>query len=181
MKVYIKSDSSGPNEYIVDVLYTVPFDTSVFASKESDIKPVQLPDGTIDEQALADYNCFIDNIYSCLSYYFDIAEIEESPKSQTSWYFWLYGKNKDGDIATKFLVRLRVSDHEYSEHHIKHSENQYVDYKAQELKRPQNKKVQKWKLREIIINGEHYSSYFEAEDEVEAEMEKLSDYLNNQG
>lgn len=184
MKVYSSKSASNtlsfPKIYEIDVLYDVPFDVSVFAA-ESEINPVYLPDGTIDEQALADYNDFVDNLYTCLCSCFDVADIEEGTRSKTSWYFYLYGKNKEGKVATKFLVRLRVSDHEYSERHVKHSENHYVDYQAQDLKRPQTKKVQKRKLYSVIVNHETYGSYDDALDDMYDKMELLSDQLNNKG
>lgn len=182
MKIYVKGSENHmvSEDYIIDVIYEVSFDKSILASY-SEIKPVYLQDGTIDEQALADYNAFIDNIYACLSNRFDIVDIEESLRSKTSWYFWLYGKDANGNVATKFLVRLRISDHEYSEYHNKKSEHNYVRGKAQELKRPLSKREQDWKIKNIIINGRKYNSYEEAEDAIYEEMDRLSKELNNKG
>lgn len=150
-------------------------------ASDSEINPSYLQDGTIDEQALADYDAFLDNIYACLSNRFDIVEIEESPKSVTSWYFWIYGKDADGNIATKLLVRLRISDHEYSKRHNRRAEHDYVKDKAQEFKRPASKREQDWKIINIVINGTKYSSYEEAEDAIYEKMDRLSNELNNKG
>lgn len=169
-----------PEEYVIDVCYeVVAYPDSV--SADTEIKPIYLQDGTVDEQALADYDAFIDNIYASLVDIFDVADIEESPKSKTSWYFWIYGKSVDGDVTTKIIVRLRVSDHDYSERHSKKAEHIYVDKKAQELKRPSSKQHQRWKIRNITINEETYSSYEEAEDAIYEELEKLNNKLNNDG
>lgn len=182
MKIYIRSSEikSLPEEYVIDVNYEVPFDESVVASS-SEIKPVNLPDGSYDEQALADYDAFIDNIYASLCHRFEVVDVEESPMSKTSWYFWIYGKDANGNIATKFLVRLRISDHRYSERHSGKAERTYVDKKAQEYKQPASKKYQKWKLKNIIVNGQEYSTYWDAENAIDDEMEKLSNELNNKG
>lgn len=184
MKVYIRSSDDGrksmTEEYIIDVFYEIPFDLNS-VSADSEIKPIYLSDGTIDEQALADYDAFVDNIYACLYNRFEIVEVEESPRSKSSWYFWLYGKDAEGNVATKFLVRLRISDHEYSERHSKKAERKYVGSKAQELKQPASKSSQDWKIRNITINGDKYSSYEEAEDAIYEKMDRLSAELNNKG
>ena len=182
MKIYVRGSESKnlPEEYVIDVIYNVPFDKSILASN-SEINPIYLHDGTIDEQALADYDAFIDNIYACLSNRFEVVEIEESPRSVTSWYFWMYGKDADGNVATKILVRLRISDHEYAERHNRKAEHDYVKNRAQELKRPSSKREQDWKIKNIIINGEKYSTYEEAEDAIYDKMDRLSKELKNKG
>lgn len=167
------STSNLPEVYKIDVLYEAPFDVSIFAAK-SEINPILLPKGKIDEQALADYDAFIDNLYECLAYYFDIVELEESPKSKTSWYFYLYAKNAKGEITTKFIVRLRVSDHVYPEYHSTEAEKTFVENRVQEFKRPNNKKYQRWKIYNIIVNGDKYENYDDALDDIEDKMAKLS-------
>ena len=182
MKIYIKNSVSEtkpiPEKYVIDVCYEI-VSYPGFVSADTEIRSVNLQNGTADEQALADYDAFIDNIYACLINRFEIVEIEESPRSKTSWYFWIYAKDSDGNIATKFLVRLRVSDHEYSEGHSKKAEHNYVERKAQEFKRPASKKRQDWKIKNIVINNDKYYSYEEAEDAIYEKMDKLSRELNN--
>lgn len=182
MKIYIRSSEikNSPEEYVIDVVYEVPTSFGE-VSADTEIKPVYLTDGTVDEQALADYDAFIDNIYACLSNRFELVEVEESPRSKTSWYFWIYGKDADGNIATKFIVRMRISDHEYPERHNKKAERAFVKEKAQEFKRPKNKRYQEWKIKNITINGEMYSSYEEAEDAIYEKMDRLSRELNSKG
>ncbi len=185
MKIYIRSSELAINnladKYIIDVCYEVDFDMGVYASEKSKIHPVKLPNGERDLQALADYNSFVTNVYGIISEYFDIVEIEESTKSDTSWYFWIYAKNENGEIATKFLIRLRLSDHEYTQRHSTELEKAFVDKKAQELKRPREKKLQKWRIREIIVNDETYHSYDEAEDAIDEELEAYSKKMYNKG
>ena len=182
MKLYVRSseDRIKSEDYIIDVVYEVSLDDEILASY-SEIKPVYLKDGAIDEQALADYNAFIDTIYGCLCSRFDVVDIEESPKSKTSWYFWLYGKDEDGNVATKFIVRLRISDHEYAKHHNSRAEQKYVDNKAQDLKRAAMKKHQNWILKNIVVNGRNYFDYEDAEFDIFEKMDRLSDKLNREG
>ena len=115
---------------VIDVIYNVPFDTKIFGSIPSEITPVMQLDDRIDEQALADYDSFVTNIYAMISALFDVVDIEQSNKSKTSWYFYLYAKNKNDDISTKFLIRLRLSDHEYSKRHNARKEREFVERKA---------------------------------------------------
>lgn len=176
MKIYTKS-----NTYDIEVLYDVDFDMSIYASDDSSIKPVKLSNDDIDGQALADYDAFADNIYGILSEYFEIVDVDFSDKSDTSRYFYMYAKNVDGDVVTKYIIRLRLSDHDYVERHNPTLEKQYVDKRVQDYKRPQNKKWQKWKLKSIVVNGKYFSSYDEAEDVIEAEMELYSKQIYNKG
>lgn len=185
MKIYVKSaDTSCEGDckvYNIEAFYDVNFDMGVYASEDSSIKPVKLANGDIDQQALADYDCFADNVYSILCDYFEVVDVDFSDKSDTSRYFYMYAKNENGDIATKFIIRLRLSDHEYSDRHNPNLEKQYVDKKVQEYKRPQDKRIQKWKLRNIIVNGATFSSYLDAEDAIETEMEEYSKKMYNKG
>lgn len=140
MKIYVRSseftETKIPEVYIIEVLYDVDFDMSVYFSSGSTIKPVKLPDGSIDQQELANYDCFADNIYSILCDYFEVVDVDFSDRSDTSRYFYLYAKNKNGEIATKIILRLRLSDHEYSERHIKDvfESTQKTEQLAQETK-----------------------------------------------
>ncbi|MCM1226177.1 MAG: hypothetical protein NC320_01970 [Clostridium sp.] len=183
MKIYIRSSEQMgelANEYVVDVYYDVP-DESVWSVISAGITPVAWGDNRVDEQALADYDAFVDNVYAALCAFFDVVDIEESNRSDTSWYFWLYAKNNDGDVATKFIIRLRLSDHEYPARHRVQDEKAYVEKKAQTYKRPAEKKFQEWKIKNITVNGKKYSSYDEAEDAIYDELEAYSKKMYNKG
>lgn len=166
---------------VIDVTYNVPFDTKIFGSIPSEITPVMRLDDRIDEQALADYDSFVTNIYAMLSALFDVVDIEQSNKSETSWYFYLYAKNKNDGISTKFLIRLRLSDHEYSKRHNARKEREFVERKAQEYKRPKEKLYQEWKIKQIIVNNKKYFSYDDAEDAIYDELEEYSKKIFNKG
>lgn len=183
MKKYIRSSAelNLSKENVIDVIYNVPFDVKVFGSIPSDITPVTQLDGRIDEQALADYDAFVSNVYAALCAFFDVVDIEQSDRSETSWYFYIYAKNHDGDTATKFTIRLRLSDHEYSSRHDVGKEKIFVEKKVQEYKRPKEKAYQLWKIKQIVVNNKKYSSYDDAEDAIYDELERLSKNLFNKG
>lgn len=167
--------------YHIEVFYDVDFDMSIYSATESKIKPVKLKNGDIDQQALADYDSFADNIYAALCEYFEIVDIDFSDKSDTSRYFYLYAKDKSGSIATKFIIRLRLSDHEYTERHNVDLEKKYVEKRAQELKQPKTKKYQKWKIKKIVVNSSTYPDYDTAEDAICEELEEYSKRMFRKG
>lgn len=181
MKRYIKSTKYENNgniqEYNIEVCYSVELDLDIAASTYSSIKPVRLPNGETDQQALADYNAFADNVYEILCYYFDIVDINFSDSSDTSRYFYMYAKDKDGNLATKFIIRLRLSDHDYGPEHDTKKEHEHITKRSQELKKPSSKKTQRWKFRNIIVNDKTCFSYIDAEDEIESRMESLQKHL----
>lgn len=183
MKICINSSTGSKliKTYNIEVFYAVNFDTSIYAAIDSDIKPIKLPNGHKDQQALANYESFADNIYALLCEFFEIIDVDFSDKSDTSRYFYMFAKNPDGDIATKFVIRLRLSDHEYTERHSTAAERKYVENHVQEMKQPKSKKYQKWRLENIVVNNETFSSYFEAEDAIENEIELLGKQMYNKG
>ena len=77
------------------------------------------------------------------------------------------GYLKDGTLATKFIIRFRLSDHRYSDSHDEKAEKKFVDEKAQDYKKPADKIHQKWKLKGIIVNGDEFDSYWDAEEHIE--------------
>lgn len=184
MKVYIRSSERRTeklrDEYIIDVYYSVP-DESVWSVISAGITPIVWGDNRVDEQALADYDAFVDNIYAALCAFFDVVNVEESNRSDTSWYFWLYAKNKDGDVATKFIIRLRLSDHDYPAHHKENDEKAYVERQAQTYKRPAGKKFQRWQIKNIVVNNTSYQDYDEALDAIYDELETYSKKMYNKG
>lgn len=188
MKRYIRSSTDSEIlEYNIDVYIDVTnLDETLKELQKyinASIEPPYRADKSIDEQALADYDAFVSNVYALLCYYFDIADIEESTKSATSWYFWIYGKREDGTVATKILCRLRLSDHDYSSNHNKTDEKAWVNEQAQsdKLKRPKSKRKQNWILKNIVVNDTTYDSYDDALDSIEADLEALSKRLVNKG
>lgn len=184
MVFYIKSDT---DVNIIDVLVWIDAygdipHLRIAAGTTKDILPTMLPDGTIDQQALANFKAFIDNIFAVLYEYYDIVDIDFSNKSDTSHYFWVYGKKSDGTIGTKVVCRLRISDHEYSEWHDEAAEKKYVNDRAQsdDIKRPKEKTTyQQWRIKSIVVDGNKYTDYDDAIDKIEEELEEYAKRISN--
>lgn len=159
MKRYIRSSSDQDNTIIIDVVYE-HIDSSIVAS----ILPVHFKNGSVSQQGMADYQSFVGTVYNMLCQDFDIVEFYESEDSDTSWYFWLYAKRKDGTIMMKFLIKLRISDHPYGENYKKEFDKTFALNHANEIKKKSGK--QRIRLMNIVVNGEEYNSYSEAIDAV---------------
>ena len=177
MKIYIRTAEQRTaflrSENVIDVYYSVP-DESVWSIISAGITPVAWGDGRVDEQALADYNDFVDNVYATLCAFFDAVDVEKSIKSDTSWCFGLCAKNKDGDIAARYIIRLRISDHDHPTRHREQDEKKYVEKQAQSYKKPADKKFQNWRIKSIIVNNEKFQSYDEVLDAIYEELESYS-------
>ena len=130
MKVYIKSNTIKPIniQIVVDVYIDNPFVIEA-STQDSPLLPITLPDGSVDEKALDDWEMFVQRVGLKFRGIFKIVRIDKSPveMSLTSRYFGVYGKNEDGTINTEVLLRLRLSDHEYSPDHNEDSEYLYID------------------------------------------------------
>jgi hypothetical protein len=171
MKIYVENYNNIPYtvaEFNIEVFYDVDFDLSIYADENSEIRPVKLPIGERDMQAIADYDSFTINIYGIIGEFFEEVEMDYSDQSHTFRYFYTYAKSREGTFAAKFMIRLRLSNHEYLERH-----NAELEKDAQGYKYPKEKKLQKWKLKQITINGKRYQDYYDAEDAIEQESEEF--------
>ena len=106
MKLYIKSSipSDVPSITIDIDVHLEPIVNNV-AAAFSNIKPVYDDNMEIDEQALADYDNFIEELLGELEYYdFKLLRASESKSSVTSRYYTLanehYAENRDDLVNT---------------------------------------------------------------------------------
>lgn len=129
--------------------------TDLFAA----ISPIHREDGSIDELAYSEYQEFVFNVYSALDENeFEVIEIEDSTRSDTSYYFTAYRKSESSDNSIKCLFFIRISDHNIPKE-SEEGRRRYYKNKAEELKQPKTKKKQTWNLKDIIVNGSTYDSY----------------------
>lgn len=154
----------------------------------SSIDPVQpnYPiDKSIDEQALADYDSFIeDSREEIESMDREIVEQNKSNKSPTSRYFTLVDLTQHVEHSIQYMIFLRISDHfptdtDDEEHReIDQAIRQHRDSTKARLSAEQGHRVV-WKVRQIIVNGERYSSYDEALDRVRQLVREWSQLLQS--
>lgn len=98
-----------------------------------------------------------------------------SPYSE-SYYFRIYKKSDSSPDNIKCLIIVRVSAHKSEEElesdpmkrarvHKKH--NAWLENEAQRLKRPETKSRQKWRFKQMLVDGEMFDSYDDALDTIE--------------
>lgn len=149
----------------------------------SNIKPIQPQyplNNEIDEQALADYNCFIEDSKEELEDLgLEIKYSNSSNRSLTSRYFTLVDLDQDVMHTMKYMIFLRVSDHlesnsEYTDALIRDHRNA----SQEEVSREQGHKV-RWKLREIIVNDRTFTDYDSAVDYIRKKGEEWINMLRS--
>lgn len=162
----------------IDINIIFMFSQNIAAS----ISQVTDKDGFImDEGAYSDYLAFIDNVHVLLDVYdFDVKEPKKGPhqfkkvkghyvQKFTSSYLWTATRAEvsNGDVP-EYLV-LRVSDHiqQFSKQGQKMIEQREREF-AEQLKLPKAKRIQKYKLVNVVVNGATYHDYNEALRAVEA-------------
>lgn len=168
MKIYVKA--SVPTDVMtitlnIDVYHEV---AANIAAAFSEIKPVYDENGELDMQALADYDCFVEDVLGELWYYgFQIMRASESQSSKTSKYYTLANEDQVKANDIKYLIFLRIS-----EHHSMLDEEQKAwvrkerEKDLQKFKQPATKPKQKFKVREILVDKDSYPSYDAAMEEV---------------
>lgn len=178
MKLYIKSGipSNVPSITIDIDVYLEPVVTDV-AAAYSNIKPVYNENKEIDEQALADYDCFIEELLGEFEYNgLKLLRASESKSSATSRYYTLADEAQVNAKDIKYIIFLRVS-----EHHAALDEEQKAWVREQRrkdlehFKQPKTKNKQRFKVREVLVNNETYPSYDAAIADIE---NKIQEWLN---
>ena len=155
------------------------------ASSIRKVRPGFPEDRSIDEQALADYMCFIqDSVEELEDLGLEIIESNTSEVSKTSRYFTLVDIEQDIEHTMKYMIFLRLSDHLLE---LDDEENADRVQKAVRYHRDQTKLAQEkvqghrviWKVREIIVNGERFDNYDDAIQFVRSRAAEWIELLRN--
>ena len=135
---------------------------------DSAIDPVQPSypvDYSIDEQALADYNSFIEDSKEELENLdLEILESNSSKRSLTSKYFVIADLTQDVEYTMKYMIFLRIFDHyeatweDKEQLKINQGIRNHQDLTKAKYSEKQGHKVI-WKVRHIIVNGDIFASY----------------------
>lgn len=134
----------------------VNFEPDIQFLEEVEVRPI-LIDGEIDQQALGDYLAFILEALSELDDVgLEVIEQHDSKSSETSKYFTLADEDQYKNGTMKYIIYLRISDH---------VPNLSIDQKKllkQKRDDDSSKLKVKWKVRQITVNNETFSTYDEA-------------------
>lgn len=143
-------------------------------SSETSILPLQLDGEKYDRHALDLYNEFIMNALAIFDYYdFVILEEHQSPYTKSE-YYTLVKKSQYEAQNYRYVLFIRLSDHE-TEVATKQSKMKYYSKVADDLKQPTTKRKQVWRLKEIIVNDQHYASYEDALEDVDKRLSTTGD------
>ena len=180
MKLYIKSSipSDVPSITIDIDVHLEPIVNNV-AAAFSNIKPVYDDNMEIDEQALADYDNFIEELLGELEYYdFKLLRASESKSSVTSRYYTLANEEQVESDDIKYIVFLRISEHHAS---LDEEQKAWVRNERRKdlerFKKPVTKKHQKFKVKEIIVNNESFASYDDALEDAVALIKQWTESI----
>ena len=146
----------------------------------TEVNPI-LVDNMIDDQALADYNAFIETTWEILDYYgFELLSNTESGSyPHTSKYYWIAHITDVEEGNIPLMIKLRISDH------AQHFNPQFVSklrkknsQEAENLKTPKDKLKQRYLVKEVIVNNQTYRTYEEALGALETEIRSWLESLN---
>lgn len=126
-----------------------------------------------NDQAVADYNAFIVNLWEAIEYIgFTLeGEPKQSSNNSYSYYFDFFATDDDGNVVYKCIVHLRVSDHPLREYEGSNkNRNKYYKEQSETLESKYNMKKIRYKFKNIVVNGESYDSYDDALEDIENEL-----------
>lgn len=170
MKRMIKASCS--NNVINITAYFVPEEYSVNDIDLAASTIVPIHEGyQLDEQAMSQWNNFIDNVLATLDYYdFDVVDNHKSNyEGSASYYISFYPTDSKGQIISKYLINFRISDH-FIPNLNKKSTRYYRNF-AQKNSRTEGK--QRWKLEALIVNDKTFDSYDDALDYLDTIFSRL--------
>ena len=101
-------------------------------------------------------------------YDFVILDEHQSPYTKSE-YYTLVKKSQYDKQEYRYVLFIRLSDHD-TDVETKKSKMRYYSAKADGIKQPTNKNKQVWRLKEITVNNQHYTSYEDALDDIDKRL-----------
>lgn len=153
------------------VAYFEAADESSLAA-DTKIVPLRNELGELDQQAITQWNNFIDNVVSYIEYLdFEIIDNHSSNRASSySHYTSFYPTDTNGNRKTEYLINFRISDHVVN--HLKKKSRYYYQNLAKRNKRSEGEK-QKFRLVAVTVNNETFETYEQALSYVEEQLENL--------
>lgn len=115
---------------------------------------------------------FIENVAAILDARdFNIVDHHKTDrKNSLSYYFSFYPVDEDGNMLDEYLINFRISTH-YIKGLYSKSRNHYN--KLAKENKPEGKKFQKYRIKEIIVGKYQYTSYGETLRQIEDICDEL--------
>ena len=167
----------------VEVVVDRYHEDNIAASSIKPIKPNYPVDDTVDEQALADYDSFIqDSIAELEDLDLEISEYNISSRSDSSRYFTIVDLTQEIEHTMKYMIFLRISDHfpidrtSEEQKRIDEGIRKYRNKTRAKFIEQQGHKVT-WKVRQVIVNGQEFDSYDSALTRIKELAEQWAEML----
>lgn len=139
-------------ELNISIVVELDYDTEAVAASV-----ISSDKNKIDEQALADYEAFINEVILELEDHdLIILEKSRSKSSETSRYFTLADLEQNVLGTMKFVIFLRVSDHPSTE------DEDILQWIRERRESTTKKLGVKWKVRDIRVNDNIFTNYDDA-------------------
>ena len=139
-------------ELNISIVVELDYDTEAVAASV-----ISSDKNKIDEQALADYEAFINEVILELEDHdLIILEKSRSKSSETSRYFTLADLEQNVLGTMKFVIFLRVSDHPSTE------DEDILQWIRERRESTTKKLGVKWKVRDIRVNDNTFTNYDDA-------------------
>ena len=153
------------------VAYFEAADESSLAANTK-IVPLKDENGQLDQQALTQWNTFIDNVVSYIEYLdFEVIDNHSSNRASSySHYTSFYPVDREGNLKGEYLINFRISDHVVN--HLKKKSRYYYQNLAKRNKRSEGEK-QKFRLVAVTVNNETFETYEQALSYIEKQLENL--------
>lgn len=156
MKKVIKSSLDIiPRDHIIEI--------SVNYIANENYSDIAASKQVLDGRAREEFQTFVENVLSILDQYdFIIEEHHESNRNNSlSHYITFYPTDEDGNILDKYIIFMRLSDHNIAG--LRDKSKGYHKNMAKKHRRSDRKR-QKYTFEKIIIRNRGFPSYFAAID-----------------
>ena len=118
----------------------------------------------LDSLSQSEFDEFTVNVYAVLdSSGFDVVNIQDSGRSNTSCYYTAIKKDEEEKRNIKCVLFIRASDHPWNnDEKVRKKRAEYYKKQALNYKLPEYKKRQDWKLINVVVDGRKLQTYDEA-------------------
>ena len=155
-----------------DILVTFEVDNQLLES--TPIRPIMTAEGEIDDQALSDYYCFIlELLFELDDAGLVVIDEHNSNISETSKYYTLADEEQFKNDDMKYIIYLRISDHVLQ---LTEKQKKLINQKRKE---ESSKLKVKWKVKNVVVNDNLFTSYDEAIEYVSHKVEEYKQALKN--
>lgn len=123
-------------------------------------------------QALDDYYAFVENVLSLLDYYDFVPVRSRGPGPDLSYYYYLAHQTQLSSGDVPIYIKLRIATHTPKHKSAEHMAKIIKETRKtlDEIKLPDSKKKQRYRMKYITANSAIYNTYEEVLSETENQI-----------